>query len=225
MDHNPCSDHFPILLSLTTYTLFPNPPRGCYNKANWHTFASISNLSKPPPEFSSTYEMLTYLLTFIFNAAAAAIRKRTRSISCKCVPWWNPSCTKALRQTRAAWSSYRNKHNTPGQLQLSSFSKRQQPILNVPQKWPEQKVGMNVSSITSNTPLTSVWRPIHKLSGKCSLSNAHIRHINNNVIADPEQVVTELGSFFSHVSSGFHLSTIKTTMECTTIPFSLSSTE
>ena len=96
------SDHFPILLSPTNYVSIPNPPRWCFDKADWSTFTSLSTLSLPPSHFAQTSDMLTYFTISVLSAALTAIPRTTRSFSSKCVPWWNMDCNKAYRQKRAA---------------------------------------------------------------------------------------------------------------------------
>ncbi len=88
------SDHFPILLSSTSYVPLPNPPRWCFDRADWGTFTSLSHISLPPSTFSSTSELLTFFTVSILSAALAAIPRTTRSYNSKCVPWWNPDLLK-----------------------------------------------------------------------------------------------------------------------------------
>ncbi len=42
LEHFPSSDHFPVLLSHTSYVPLPNPPRWRFHKADWHTFTSLA---------------------------------------------------------------------------------------------------------------------------------------------------------------------------------------
>ncbi len=82
-----------------------------------------------------------------------------------------------------------------------------------------------VSSLTADTPLSAVWREVHKLSGKHPPVNAPVLKVQNTTIADPVNVANTLGSHFSQISSGSHLSpqfhTLKSAKERTPIIFSL----
>ena len=174
--------------------------------------------------------MLQYFTTNFLNTAYITIPRTSRPYTTKCVPWWNPECTKALRLKRAAWNSYRHKRGTPSQLTaFISFKKasahlRRTICNSMTNSWQNY-----VSSITSSKPISAVWRRIHKLFGKHPPHPAPVLHIHNNLISDPLQVATELGAFFSQVSSGSHLSppfsSLKSDKEHTPISFSLSSTE
>ena len=222
------SDHFPILLSPTTYVPLPNPPRWRFDRADWGTFTSLSHISLPPSTFSSTSELLTFFTVSTLSAALAAIPRTTRSYNSKCVPWWNPDCAKALRAKRAAWRTYRYSRNSMYQMPTFISFKRASALLkrtirlSVAKSWHAY-----VSSLTADTPLSAIWRKVHKLSGKHPPLNAPVLKIQNTSIADPLKIANTLGSHFSQISSGSHLTpqfhNLKSTKERTPITFSLSS--
>ena len=142
--HNPCSDHFPLLLLPTSYSPIPNPPRWCYDRADWRTFASLSTLSISPSQFSSSSDMLAYFTVSVLSAALSSIPRTTRPFTSRCVPWWNLQCTKAFRLKRAAWSSYRCKRDTPGQLPALITFKLCQHGFDGPLKSPKQRAGAHI---------------------------------------------------------------------------------
>ena len=149
------------------------------------------------------------------------------SFTSKCAPWWNLDCTRALHVKHAAWCSFRWKRNTPGHLSAfvsfkSSALFRKTINISKNISWCNY-----VSSITSNSPLSTIWKHIHKISGKHPPSSAPVLHIINEHVADPLLVATELVSFFCKISSRSHLpsqfTNIKLTVELNSITF-LSST-
>ena len=172
--------------------------------------------------------MLAYFTVTVLSAAFVSIPRSTRPFSSKCVPWWTPDCTTAFRLKRAAWSSYRCKRDTPGQTPaLIHFKQLSAKFRRTIKQAQSDSWRAYVSTLTSSTPLASVWRRIHKLSGKHPPPSAPVLHLNDISIADPLQVATELGQYFSHISSGSHLSphfqALKITRERTPITFSVSS--
>ena len=228
LDHNPCSDHFPVLLSPTSYVPLPSPPRWCFARADWRTFSSLSLLRSSPSTFSSASEMLVYFTVSVLAAAFVAIPRTSRPFSCKCVPWWSPACTTALRVKRAAWMSYRYKRHTPGQLPALIHFKRSSALFRRTARLAQSTSWKAyVSTLTSSTPILSVWRRVHKISGKHPPPVAPVLRLPRGDVAEPLQVATELGSYFSHVSSGSHLSptfaALKIARERSPISFSLSS--
>ena len=230
LDHNPCSDHFPILLSPTSYVPLPNSPRWCFDRADWRTFSSLSTPLLSPTEFSSSYDMLASFIVVLLSAAFVSIPRTTRSFSSKCVPWWNLACTKALRLKRAAWSGYRCRRDTPGQLvAFVNFKRASAQFRRTVRSAQTSSWRSYISTLTSSTPIASVWRRVHKLSGKHPPTPSPALHTPHEVLAEPLQVATELGSFFSQVSDTSQLSprftALKAARERTPVVFPLSSAE
>lgn len=229
LDQTPSSDHFPILLSPTNYVPLPNPPRWRFDRADWGTFTSLSHIPFSPSAFSSTTDLLNVFSVSVLSAALTAIPRTARSHTSKCVPWWNSDCTRALRVKRAAWRSYRfRRHSSDSMPSFISFKRASARLkriirLSVTTSWRAY-----VSTLTSNTPLSAVWRKVHKLSGKHPPLHAPVLKVSNSTIAEPLAVANALGSHFSKISSGSHLTpqflTLKSIKERTPITFSLSST-
>ena len=228
LDQRLYSDHFPILLSPTSYTPLPNPPRWCFRRADWRCFTTLSALRSTPTDFSSSSDMLAYFTVSLLGAAFVSIPRTTRPFSSKCVPWWNPTCQRMLRLKRAAWNRYRHLRNTPSQTSaLIQFKRTSAKFRQTIKSAQSESWKKYVSTLTSSTPLTSVWRRIHKLSGKHPPISPPVLHLHDEDVADPLRVATELGTYFSQVSSGSHLSphftTLKTTRERIPVIFTLSS--
>lgn len=222
------SDHFPILLSPNNYVPLPNPPRWCFDRADWKTFTSLAHISNPPSSFSSSSELLTFFSVSILSAALTTIPRTTRPFTSKCVPWWNPDCDKALHAKRSAWRTYRaQRHSLHSILAFVSFKRATALLkrtirLSVNNSWRAY-----VSSLTASAPLPAVWRKVHKLSGKHPPMKAPVLTVRNTSVADPIHVANTLGSHFSQISSGSHLTpqfhTLKSAMERNPITFTLSS--
>ena len=223
------SDHFPILLLLTSYSPIPRPPRWCFDRADWPTFTSLTTSLFPPPT-SSVEVLLDIFVTTVLAAAQVAIPLSTRPFMAKCVPWWTPACTKALRQKRARWKSYRRKmHTCDRQHHLILFKRASAVFRRVVKDAKSESWRSYVSSINSFTPVPAVWRRIRKLSNKHLPSPSPVLQLNNESIADPVQVATALGSHFSEISRGIHLSAAfrshKVQAECVPVQFALSADE
>ena len=83
----------------------------------------------------------------------------------KCVPWWNLDCARALCVKRAAWCSLHCKCNTLRHLLAFTFFKRFSTVFRKTISISENLNWLSyVSSLTSSSPLSALWRWIHKLS-------------------------------------------------------------
>ena len=144
--------------------------------------------------------MPTYFCVTVLSTAFTSILRTSRPFTSKCVPWWNLDCNRTLHVKCAAWCSFRPKLNTPGH--LSAFiSFRRSAIFRKTKHLKKHKL----AQLFFLSPLSAIWRRIHKISGKHPHSSAPVLHINNEYIVDPLLVANELGSFFSKISSGSHL--------------------
>ena len=180
LDQHLYSDHFPILLSPTSYTPLPNPPRWCFRRADWRCFTTLSALQSTPTDFSSSSDMLAYFTVSLLGAAFVSIPRTTRPFSSKCVPWWNPTCQRMLRLKRAAWNRYRHLRNTPSQTSaLIQFKRTSAKFRQTIKSAQSESWKKYVSTLTSSTPLTSVWRRIHKLSGKHPPISPPVLHLHD----------------------------------------------
>ena len=161
------SDHFPILLTSTSYQPTPSPPRWLFDKADWATFTFLSDLSLPPTASPTIPDLLTFIMSTILTAAFKTIPQTKRSFTSKCVPWCNKDCTNALQRKRAAWRRYRRRYHTPGRLQAFIAFKHASAVLKrVVNHSKTQSWRSYVSSISSTTIISAVWRRLHKISGK-----------------------------------------------------------
>ena len=150
---------------------------------------------------------MTYFLHTLVSAAYTAIPHTYRPCGSKCVPWWSSDCSRALRLKRARWKSYKRKRLTPDKERFyilykqASASFRRVIRLAKTSSWQTY-----VSTISSETPIQSVWSRIRKISGKYVPPPSPVLHIHGEAVADPQSVADALGDYFSTLSRGTHLS-------------------
>ena len=224
------SDHHPILLSPTSYSPIPRPPRWCFSRADWSTFSSQATPSVSPSAFTSLSDLLDFFLNLVLSAALASIPQTSRPFPSKCVPWWNPDCAKALRIKRACWKKFRRRRSTPGGLPaLLDFKRAHANLRRTIRKAKRDSWCSFVSSINSLTPASSVWKRIRKIAGKHLPQPSPVLSIGTQSVADPLQVAECLASHFSQISTGSHLppqfQSFKVRSTLSPVTFTLSSIE
>lgn len=92
LDHLPYSDHFPILLSPTSYVPLPTSHAGALVEQTG-VLLSLSQLSlflHHPFLLQTCFPTSVTVLSAIFTA----IPSTSRPYTSKCVPWWNIECSK-----------------------------------------------------------------------------------------------------------------------------------
>ena len=207
LDDYCATDHFPIFLTPTSYHPVPGPPRWRFNRADWTTFTS---LAVPPDPLSLSHDprtLLSYFRASLLMAARASIPSTSRSMSSKCVPWWNATCTSALRVKRARWKSFRRQKGTPSEDQAFLLFKRANAFLRrTVRRAKKDSWRTYVSTINTETPIPRVWSRIRKMAGKRSPTPVPVLVTSDVAVGDACQVADIMGNHFSQVSSGFHLS-------------------
>ena len=156
-----------------------------------------------PEDFDHIDDMVGYFTANVFNAAKSCIRRSSGRMKKKCVPWWNDDCKEALRHKRRAWNKYRRNKSEENFIDFKRTNALARRVMRSSKKECWRKY---VTSINENTPVTSVWKKVHKIAGKYVTNPAPVLNIGGNVIADPEEVAEKLADHFSNISKGKHLS-------------------
>ena len=63
-----------------------------------------------------------------------------------------------------------------------------------------------MSTINSMTPISKIWRNIHKIAGKFQRNNTPVLLNQGIKVGDPREVAELLAEHFSRISKGNHLS-------------------
>ena len=197
------SDHFPIILTMQVTSVAERPMKWHFSNVNWSTFAIMAECSRNPEDFNQIDDMVEYFTTTIFNAANNCIKRSCGRINKKSVPWWNNDCKEALRHKRRAWNKYRRNKSEENFIAFKKANAIARRVMRTSKKDCWKKY---VSSINENTPMTSVWRKVHKISGKYVTNPTPVLSIGGNIIANPEEVAEKLADHFSNISKGKHLS-------------------
>lgn len=145
--------------------------------------------------------MLTNVFFFffftIFGAAVADTPHCTRPSGSDCVPWWNSDYSRALRIKRAAGKSFCLKQHTPGKRHNCVLFKCAEAYLRQPVKASKlMSCHTYVSSISSETPVQSIWSRIRKISGKCASTPSPVLHLHGDSVADAHSLAEVLGEYF-----------------------------
>ncbi|XP_069937179.1 probable RNA-directed DNA polymerase from transposon BS isoform X2 [Cherax quadricarinatus] len=138
----------------------------------------------------------------VYTAASHSIPQTSCRHSQKCVPWWSPACARAVRLKRAAWGRYR--YNRTAERLLDFKQKRaiaRRVICEAKRTcWQDY-----VSTITSASSMSAVWKKVRKLSGKYSPDPAPVLRVTGVDVANPLDVAIELGTHLLRISRGLHL--------------------
>ena len=207
LDSTFSSDHFPLSLSLSSYSRPSVPPRWNFDRADWSSFTSSTVPSRSASDFSSPLALFAFFVSLVLSAASTSIPRSSRPPGSKRVPWWSAECARALRIKRSRWKTYCRRRHTPDAPYYYVLYKQANAFLRRTVKDAKRSSWQSyLSAVRADTPISAVWSKIRKISGKFVRSPAPVLHVQGALVADPLSVANTLGSHFSTVSSGSHLS-------------------
>ena len=192
------SDHFPILLRLNEPRQVPTVPRWNLDKANWKLYQEKCSTISEISIMENNLEAYEALEELIITAASEAIPTTRPTKGKPPVPWWDKTCKTLRKITLRCYDKYRtNPSYTNKIIYQRALAKKKQYFKQAKRKsWQDY-----ISKINANTPITSVWNKVRKLSGKYIPKPLPSLLVDNNLISDSKSVADILANHFSKVSS------------------------
>ena len=190
------SDHFPLeIKSILPSTTGSYPVRWNLKSANWDVYQN--NFSNPTIS-SDINQSVQNFTECILRAAKVAIPKTSgKSRPCS-VPWWNKELENIINDKKKAFYKFRK---NPNDENLINFKKARALARQTIKLAKKSSWATYVSSISSTTSSSSVWKKVHSISGKRSNFTIHKLTLDNNNITEPIDIAYTLAKQFSSVSS------------------------
>ena len=143
---------------------------------------------------ATTDDMNEQLCNTMLRAAAKSIPKTSSLPKRIPVPWWSEECRLALREKRGRFRRFRRNPTTDN---LIHFRKARAQARRTVNKAKRDSWISYISTINRFTPLSSVWRRIHRISGRGSPIPLPALTLSNSVISDPTEVANFIGQKWS----------------------------
>lgn len=204
------SDHFPILIrrdfSSPNGQIHNQTPKWKFAKADFQIYQELMTVKVEQMNTSTTFKCLTLnekvnnFTELILECASASIPKSSGKSDKKCVHWWNDDCKEVLRASKRAFTRYKRHPTYDNLIEYKQLRTRTRRIF----KDSKRNSWANfISSMTSSTSTTEIWKKIKKLNGmKCfvDLPDTIITHANSS-ISDPKIIADIFASSFANNSS------------------------
>ena len=183
------SDHFPIVISMHNFTDEIIINKFDQSKANW---AEFSEYTKNVPSWDNTLDIetiLTLFLILIIHAAERAI-PFTAGTKIRCpVPWWNEECKKAKKARSRAQRRFKKSRNDSDYIEYKRLCAIAKRTFNEAQR---KSWRSYVESVCKDTPLSKIWKKVHKILGKHIKAHVPVLKRNGIIVYDLKEVVTYL---------------------------------
>ena len=194
------SDHYPIKINTTfdphgdEVTNFV--PRWNLRRADWAKFQEFCEIDHE--QFQSPEHGITFLTNTILAAASASIPITSPSTRRKSVPWWTPAVAHAIAKRKRAFRSFLRHRDNIHKLARNRERAICQRVIREAKRSSWRSF---LSQLTHTTPLSKIWSLVRSLSGKRSITNLPVIHINGQNITEPTAIVNAIADNISRCSS------------------------
>ena len=192
---SPCgSDHIPIWLWSETPHPGARTPQWNLRKADWCSFTADCLL-----EFDATGQSTDAinerLCEVILESATKHIPKTSPLPKRIPVPWWSDDCRRAIRDRRRFFRAFQRRPTTSN---LTLFRKARAVARRTVREAKRSSWAAYITSINRFTPVTLVWRRIHRISGRGSpIQLPVLTPPNSAAITNPTEVANFIGQKWS----------------------------
>ena len=190
------SDHFPIVITETTYTPCKGYQRFVTERADWKTFKALTFVADQSEE-----DLDVLLETFnklLLNAATIAIPRSSGNFYRRPLPWWNRECQTAFNNKKTALRRYQQTKLVADKI---AFNRAKAISRRTNRQAQRSSWQTYVSAINMNTPVSVIWKKIAKIKGKYRNKAQPVLKIQNNMIIEQREIANHLALHFSNVSS------------------------
>ena len=192
---SPCgSDHFPIWLWSETPHPGSRMPQWNLRKADWTSFTADCVLHLDSMETSAD-NLNDELCENMLRSANKHIPKTSPLPKRIPVPWWSDDCQRAIRERRRRYRAFSRRPTTDN---LILFRKARAAARKTIREAKRHSWTAYITSINRFTPLTLVWRRIHRIAGRGSPMQLPILIPPNGApISDPTEAANFIGQKWS----------------------------
>lgn len=192
------SDHFPILLNLVNRSDKESKrPRWLTDKADWHKFANCVcfDYAAFDLDIDSLNEHVTEQ---IISAAKSSIPRTSSRLKRIGVPWWSIEIRDAIKDRKNALALFNHQPITSNLVRFKQLKAKARQLIRKAKRESWQKF---TSTINCQTSPREVWNSVRRISGRTVPSNIKSLKSNNRLLITKSEIATELGTFFSNLSS------------------------
>ncbi|KAJ8953314.1 hypothetical protein NQ318_012108 [Aromia moschata] len=191
------SDHHPILIEITS-ELNPttnNSKRWRLHQANWFSYAE--NIHLPPPNGDVNF-LVNQISNTIIDTASECIPMSEGHRPRKHVPWWNAEIREAVKEKKRTLNTFKRCPTRENMILFKQSRARARRIIITSKRnsWREY-----VSSITSQTSNSDVWKKLKKICGNNLSETSPVLVENGQIIREPNEIPDVLGRHFQEISS------------------------
>ena len=173
-------------------------PRWSINRANWDAFKTLCGTRLNNSLFTGCIDKCVENISESIISAATESIPKTKPSAKPSVPWWNKSCTSAVKARNHAFHRMR-RITTPENVFIYKRKKAEarktihEAKIN---SWQEY-----CNSLNNNSKLTQVWKTLKRFSGRSNNFGVSVLYENNKIAKSDHEKADLLAKQFYSVSS------------------------
>ncbi|XP_044748699.1 uncharacterized protein LOC123309578 [Coccinella septempunctata] len=188
------SDHYPILITDKNDSQSRKIIKWNITKADWNNYKAHTDEHLAELQLSEDIDEALYRVNHcIVSAAEMYVGTSSSTNKRRSVPWWNDNCHKTVSDSKAALNKYRRTRNAED---LINFKKLRAIARRTLKKSKKDSWRNYVSSITSDTPASEVWRKIKRMNGTKIHNTIPAIILQNTVLNDDQEIANTLADHF-----------------------------
>jgi ribonuclease HI len=201
------SDHYPIKIEThpEQTIIHQTTQQWNFKRANWTEYQNyIDQNCYPILEYTDPETQVQQFTKIMIDAAELNIGYTQQRHRHNPVPWWNDECETTTRASKKALYRYK-KHKS--QQNLIALKQARAKARITIKKRKQQAWEDYISTLTTNTPTSEIWKTIHKIQGKKRFYKiTALNQSNGTLTTDDIQMANILGEQYQKASSDNHYS-------------------
>jgi ribonuclease HI len=201
------SDHYPIKIEThpEQTIIHQTTQQWNFKRANWTEYQNyIDQNCYPILEYTDPETQVQQFTKIMIDAAELNIGYTQQRHRHNPVPWWNDDCETTTRVSKKALYRYK-KHKS--QQNLIALKQARAKARITIKKRKQQAWEDYISTLTTNTPTSEIWKTIHKIQGKKRFYKiTALNQSNGTLTTDEIQMANILGEQYQKASSDNHYS-------------------
>ena len=201
------SDHYPIQTILQLHSTSspdinslppPHPPRWSFPKANWNLYKEIlSTLKLEDIINNDVQELYDSFIERIIEAADASIPKTQNKKAYPPNPWWNTSCTIAIRERNRANRKFRKSLLMNDLIEYKKKKAQAQALI---RKTKQEYWEQFCSSLNRFSSMSLVWKKIKSMRQPQERINAIPLNVDGVAIKEDKEKANIFANYYEKLS-------------------------
>jgi ribonuclease HI len=195
------SDHYPVILSITSAQPLDTPERYKVHAADWAEFTSLCITDLDGDKVSYSDDPISAFVETMLDIADSSIPKTRAKPKRIHKPWFTDECQRAIINRKKTLAKFKVQATATT---LDAVRKSRAQARRTLRQAKKDSWRKYISTLTTRTPVKKVWQMVSRIAGKHQPSTVSHLEVNGTPVEEPQQIANTLAATISHNSSCSH---------------------